>query len=221
MADVQIYRLSREKMGSCRVPQIGGMQNLIKHLPLSAFLLSLVACSNRVTPVVSQQEDHLVSTSSASVKKAQEWREKFPSTKPIQKLQTQHLKSGKPMSTRLPSPSAETVAPSSSTALNSSTIFQPADLILPLSGREVVWSINPNNYIPRDVVDCPKNRIDSFCMGRDYKVIQKIFGPPTQETHYTWSYDKMNVKYLAGGGRHSIVHIGFLNGKVCRVTTAP
>ena len=193
----------------------------MKHLILSAFLLSLAACSKRVPPVVSQQEDHLVSTSSSSVKNARERRKKFPSTKPIQKLRTQHLKNPKPMPTRLPLSSAETVAPSNSTALNSSTIFQPADLILPLSGREVVWSINPNNYIPRDMVDCPKNRIDSFCMGRDYKVIQKIFGPPTQVTHYTWSYDKMNVKYLAGGGRHSIVHIGFLNGKVCRVTTAP
>jgi hypothetical protein len=92
---------------------------------------------------------------------------------------------------------------------------------MPLYGRKAVWSINPDKYISRDVVDCPKNRIDSFCMGRDYKVIQKIFGWPTKATHYTWSYNNMNVKYLAGGGRHSIVNIGFINGKVCRVTTAP
>ena len=94
-------------------------------------------------------------------------------------------------------------------------------MIVPLSGRGVVWSINPNKYIPRDVVNCPKNRIDSFCMGRDYRVIQRVFGQPTKTTEDTWSYNNMKVKYLAGGGRHSVVHIKFLEGKVCRVTTTP
>ena len=95
----------------------------------------------------------------------------------------------------------------------------PATLFVALSGRHVTWSYNPNKYIPRTVIGCPQNRIDSFCMGRDYRVIQKVFGEPNHATHDTWIFNGLKVKYLAGGGRHSVVHIGFLNGKVCRVTT--
>ena len=109
----------------------------------------------------------------------------------------------------------QTVSPSP----NPPTQIQLSDMFAQLSGRSVVWSINPNKYIPRNVIGCPPNRIDSFCMGRDYRVIRKVFGEPNHATHDTWTFNGLKVKYLAGGGRHSVVHIGFLNGKVCRVTT--
>ena len=171
--------------------------------------------------MASQFGKHLVPTSANNVTKARERREKLPSTRPIQKLQAQRLKDAKSKPAKSPSPSVEATTPTVSSALNASAIFQPTDLIVPLSGRGAVWSINPNKYIPRDVVNCPKNRIDSFCMGKDYRVIQRIFGQPAKATQDTWSYNNMKVKYLAGGGRHSVVHIKFLEGKVCRVTTTP
>jgi len=192
---------------------------MMEHFLLSIFLLSLVACSEQAVPAVGQYEDHWVPPGNNITKKARERRKIIPSTKPIQKLQTQRLNDAKSKPTQTPSSSVKVATQTISPALNSSTTSQPTDLIVPLFGREAVWSINPNKYISRDIIDCPKNRIDSFCMGLDYKVIQKIFGPPTQATHYTWSYNNMKVKYLAGGGRHSNVHIGFLDGKVCRVTT--
>ena len=171
--------------------------------------------------MASQFGNHLVQPSVNNVKKASELREKLTSTRPIQKLKAQRLKDKKSKSAESPSPSAEVATPTVTPALKSSAIFQPADLIVPLSGRGVVWTINPNIYIPRYVVNCPKNRIDSFCMGKDYRVIQRIFGQPAKATQDTWSYNNMNVKYLDGGGRHSKVHIKFLEGKVCRVTTTP
>ena len=171
--------------------------------------------------MVSQFGNHLVQPSVNNGKKAKERRGNLSSARPIQKLQSQRLKDAKSKPPESPSPSAEAATPTVTPALNSSAIFQPADLIVPLSGRGVVWSINPNKYIPRYVVNCPKNRIDSFCMGKDYRVIQRIFGQPAKATQDTWSYNNMNVKYLDGGGRHSMVHIKFLEGKVCRVTTTP
>ena len=97
----------------------------------------------------------------------------------------------------------------------------PADNFEALSGRHISWSYNPEKFISRDRVDCPPNRIDSFCMGRDYRVIQKVFGNPNHATHDTWTYRFMKVKYLAGGGIHRTVKIQFLNGKVCALTTEP
>ena len=95
----------------------------------------------------------------------------------------------------------------------------PADKFASLSGRNVSWSYNPENFISRDRVDCPPNRIDSFCMGRDYRVIRKVFGEPNHATHDTWTYRFMKVKYLAGGGIHRVVKIRFLNGKVVALAT--
>ena len=194
---------------------------MIKYFLLIIFLFGLIACSKEEAPVVSQFGNRLVPPSNNNVKKARERRENLSSTKPIEKLQAQRLKDAKSKSVKSPSPSVEATTPTVLPTLNASAIFQPTDLIVPLYGRGVVWSINPNKYIPRDVVNCPKNRIDSFCMGKDYRVIQRIFGQPAKATQDTWSYNNMKVKYLAGGGRHSVVHIKFLEGKVCRVTTTP
>ena len=141
---------------------------MMKHFLLSIFLLSLVACSKQAVPVVGQYEDHWVPPSNNNIKKARERREKILSTKPIQKLQTQRLNDAKSNPTQSPSPSVKVATQTISQALNSSTTSPPADLIVPLFGRKAVWSINPNKYISRDIIDCPKNRIDSFCMGLDY-----------------------------------------------------
>ena len=164
----------------------------------------------------------LLSTGKAShCKDCQKQKQQVKTSKTVPKPR-QKVRSQPVVKKKAPQPPAlkaaatpKTVSPSP----NPPTQIQPSDMFAPLSGRSVVWSINPYNYIPRNVIGCPQNRIDSFCMGRDYKLIHEIFGPAQHATHDTWSYTGMKVKYIAGGGRHSVVHIGFLNGKVCRVTT--
>jgi len=192
----------------------------MKQIIFSLLLLSLVACSKEQEQEVIQCGEDMMPPSAEFIK---EWEQKQqgkaskPMPQPRQNVRSQPVKKKK-----APQPPAlraaatpQTVSPSP----NPPTQIQLSDMFTPLSGRSVVWSYNPNKYIPRIVIGCPPNRIDSFCMGRDYRVIRKVFGEPNHATHDTWTFNGLKVKYLAGGGRHSVVHIGFLNGKVCRVTT--
>ena len=192
----------------------------MKQMIFSLLLLCLVACSKEEKQVVSQCGKDMMPPSEEFIK---EWEQKQqvkackPVPQPRQKVRSQPVEKKK-----APQPPAlraaatpQTVSPSP----NPPTQIQLSDMFAPLSGRSVVWSYNPDKYIPRTIIGCPLNRIDSFCMGRDYRVIQKVFGEPNHATHDTWTFNGLKVKYLAGGGRLSVVHIGFLNGKVCRVTT--
>ncbi len=192
----------------------------MKQIIFSLLLLSLGACSKEQEQEVIQCGEDMMPPSAEFIK---EWEQKQqgkaskPVPQPRQNVRSQPVEKKKAPQPPTPRVAAtpQTVSPSP----NPPTQIQLSDMFAPLSGRSVVWSYNPNKYIPRTVIGCPQNRIDSFCMGRDYRVIQKVFGEPNHATHDRWTFNGLKVKYLAGGGRHSVVHIGFLNGKVCRVTT--
>ena len=186
----------------------------MKQIFFSALLLSLLACSKEEEQVVSQcGEDALL----PSPEFLEEWEKKQGEVE-VQMAAKRRPQTQVPKVVQQNQPQKKTSVP---------VMHQPRYTITPgarfteLCGREVDWAIDPNRYIPRTLEGSPTNRIDSFCMGRDYRVIHKIFGAPSHSTHDTWVYAGMKVKHLAAGGRHTRVHIVFRNGKVCQLTTNP
>ena len=193
----------------------------MKQIIFSLLLLVLAACSKKEKLVISHSCDECIEAvpqiDFKSGKFLQEWEKKQGEVK-VQMAAKRHPQTRVPKVVQQNQPQKKTSVP---------VVHQPRYTITPaarfteLCGREVDWAIDPNRYIPRTLEGSPTNRIDSFCMGRDYRVIHKIFGAPSHSTHDTWVYAGMKVKYLAAGGRHTRVHIVFRNGKVCQLTTNP
>jgi len=189
---------------------------------ISSSVLLVVACSKEEPVINSAHTCEGCSGESSQMptydkKFLKQWEKKQGEVK-VQMTAKRHPQTRAPKVVQQKQPQKKTSVP---------VVHQPRYTITPgarfteLCGREVDWAIDPNRYIPRTLEGSPTNRIDSFCMGRDYRVIHKIFGAPSHSTHDTWVYAGMKVKYLAAGGRHTRVHIVFRNGKVCQLTTNP
>jgi hypothetical protein len=187
---------------------------IMKQIIFSLLLLCLLACSKEEKQVVSQCGEDMMPPSAEFIK---EWEKKQGEVK-VQMAAKRHPQTRAPKVVQRNQPQKKTSVPA---------VRQPRHTITPgarfteLCGRGVDWAIDPNRYTPRTLEGSQTHRIDSFCMGRDYRVIHKIFGAPSHSTHDTWVYAGMKVKYLAAGGRHTLVHIVFRNGKVCQLTTNP
>lgn len=193
----------------------------MKQIIFSLLLLVLAACSKKEKLVISHSCDECIEAAPQidfkSGKFLQEWEKKQGEVK-VQMAAKRHPQTRVPKMVQQNQPQKKTSVP---VVRKPHYTITPGARFTELCGREVDWAIDPNRYIPRTLEGSPTNRIDSFCMGLDYRVIHKTFGAPSHSTHDTWVYAGMKVKYLAAGGRHTRVHIVFRNGKVCQLTTYP
>jgi len=186
----------------------------MKQIIFSLLLLSLVACSKEQEQEVVQCGEDMMPPSEEFMK---EWEQKQGEVK-VQMAAKRRPQTQVPKVVQQNQPQIKSSVP---VVCQPRYTITPGALFTELCGRGVDWAIDPDRYIPRTLEGSPTNRIDSFCMGRDYRVIHKIFGAPSHSTHDTWVYAGMKVKYLAAGGRHTRVHIVFRNGKVRQLTTSP
>ena len=77
---------------------------------------------------------------------------------------------------------------------------------------------DPNATSSRVAID---KRIDLIYLNKPTNQLIKVFGYPDQVSNSWWSYGKMNVKNIHGGGYFKKVHFQIYNGLVYRVVGAP
>ena len=90
---------------------------------------------------------------------------------------------------------------------------------LEMPGRTKGWVMgDPNATSSRVAID---KRIDLVHLNKPTNLLIKVFGYPDQVSNSWWSYGKMNVKNIHGGGYFKKVHFQIYNGLVYRVVGAP
>ena len=90
---------------------------------------------------------------------------------------------------------------------------------LEMPGRTRGWVMgDPNATSSRVAID---KRIDLVYLNKPTNQLIKVFGYPDQVSNSWWSYGKMNVKNIHGGGYFKKVHFQIYNGLVYRVVGAP
>ena len=88
-----------------------------------------------------------------------------------------------------------------------------------MPGRTKGWVMgDPNATSSRVAID---KRIDLVHLNKPTNLLIKVFGYPDQVSNSWWSYGKMNVKNIHGGGYFKKVHFQIHNGLVYRVVGAP